>query len=42
VEGRLTATAPGVEAANGSVKIALAPYFSGHRMTVRMRVRPAR
>jgi len=42
VEGTLTATAPGVEVANGSVKIALAPYFSGHRMTVRMQARPAR
>ena len=41
VGGTLTTMTQGVEVANGSVKVALAPYFSAHRMTVRLRARRA-
>ena len=41
VTGRAGALPPGVEVGDGSVKVAFARYFAGHRMTVRLRARPA-
>ncbi|HEX5042609.1 MAG TPA: hypothetical protein VFV75_06865 [Candidatus Polarisedimenticolaceae bacterium] len=41
VGGAAGALSPGVEVGNGSVRVAFATFFRDHRMTVRLRARPA-